>query len=278
MESEVKELVRLAEEADGKGLETGLSIPEEIHRREERQRALKAARGEMEKMYEEAQQSGDKKGKVLDKYQHNFTDSDSRIMKAGSGQHFEQCYNAQAAVDTEGSMLILGGYVTQHANDKKELEPAVASVSVEVREVDTVSADNGFYSDEAVESVECKQEDGEQEGPEVYCAVEKSHHGKTVEDLKKKPPMGRPPENMTAKEKMSRKMKTKKGKEVYKKRKETVEPVFGIIKHVMGFRQFMLRGKEKVNTEWSLMITAYNFKKLHRLICGMRLSECLVHS
>jgi hypothetical protein len=175
-------------------------------------------------------------------------------------------------------MLILGGYVTQHVNDKKELKPAVDSVSVEVREVDTVSADNGYYSDEAVEAVEGKQDDGDQEGPEVYCAVEKGRHGKTVEDLKKKPPIGRPPENLNTKEKMSRKLKTKRGKEVYKKRKETVEPVFGIIKNVIGFRQFMLRGIEKVNTEWSLVRVAYNFKKLHRLICGMRLSECLVHN
>jgi hypothetical protein len=230
----------------------------------------------MEKMYEEAQDSGEKKDKKLEEYQHNFTDSDSRIMKAGNGKHFEQCYNAQAAVDTEGSMLILGGYVTQHVNDKKELEPIVDSVSSEVREVDTVSADNGYYSGEAVDAVEGKQEDGGQEGPEVYCAVEKARHGKTVEDMKEKPPAGRPPENMNAKEKMALKLKTKEGKDVYKKRKETVEPVFGIIKNVMGFRQFMLRGIEKVNTEWSLVRTAYNFKKLHRLICGMRLSECLV--
>jgi transposase len=278
MESEVKELVQLAEEADGKGLETGLSIPEEIQRREERQRVLKAARAEMEKMYEEAQQTGEKRGKKLEEYQHNFTDSDSRIMKAGNGKHFEQCYNAQAAVDTEGSMLILGGYVTQHVNDKKELKPIVDSVSVEVREVNTVSSDNGFYSDEAVQAVERKQEDGEQKGPEVYCAVEKGHHGKTVEDLKGKPPMGSPSESMSEKEKMARKLKTKEGKEIYKKRKETVEPVFGIIKNVMGFRQFMLRGVEKVNTEWSLVRTAYNFKKIHRLIGGIRLSECLAYS
>jgi hypothetical protein len=278
LEAEVKELVRLAAEADGQGLESGLSIPEEIQRREDRQAALQAARAEMEKMYKEAQETGENKDKKLDTYQHNFTDGDSRIMKAGSGKHFEQSYNAQAAVDTEGSMLILGGYVTQHANDKKELQPAVASVSAEVRKVNTVSADNGFYSEEAVQAVEGKQEDGTQEGPEVFCAVEKCRHGKTVEDLKKKPPMGRAPANMSVKEQMARKLKTKQGKKVYKKRKETVEPVFGIIKSVMGFRQFMLRGLEKVNTEWSLVRAAYNFKKLHRLIGGMRLSECLAHS
>src|SRR5215469_280354 len=173
LEAEVKELVRLAEEADGKGLEAGLSIPEEIQRREERQAALKTAREEMEQMYKEAQDAGEKTGKKLETYQHNFTDGDSRIMKAGNGKHFEQSYNAQAAVDTEGSMLILGGYVTQHANDKKELEPAVASVPAEVREVSTVSADNGFYNEEAIDAVEGKEEGGKPAGPKVFCAVGK---------------------------------------------------------------------------------------------------------
>jgi hypothetical protein len=199
-------------------------------------------------------------------------------MKAGSGRHFEQCYNAQAAVDTEGSMLILGGYVTQNVNDKKELEPIVSSISADVREVAHVSLDSGYYSEEAVAAVEKANEKGEREGPEIFCAVEKSRHGKTVDDLKKKPPNeDEPVENMSAKEKMAKKLKTDEGKAIYKKRKETVEPVFGIIKHVMGFRQFMLRGLEKVNTEWSLVMLAYNFKRLHRLIGGMRLSECLAY-
>jgi transposase len=277
LEAEVKELVRLAEEADGQSLETGLSIPDEIQRREERQAALKAAKAEMEKMYDEAKQSGEKKNKKLETYQHNFTDSDSRIMKAGSGKHFEQSYNVQAAVDTEGSMLLLGGYVTQNGNDKKELVPLVSSVSAEVRDVTDVSADSGFYSEEAVASVEKVNESGEREGPEVFCAVEKSRHGRTVDDLKKKPSNEyEPAESMSVKEKMAKKLKTDEGKRIYKKRKETVEPVFGIIKHVMGFRQFMLRGIDKVDTEWSLVRVAYNFKRLHRLIGGIRLSECLV--
>ena len=120
-------------------------------------------------------------------------------------------------------------------------------------------------------------EEGEKEGPEVYCPTEKGKHGRSVDDLKKKRPMGRPKAKMSKKEKMARKLKTKKGKAIYKKRKETIEPVFGIIKNVMGFRQFMLRGIEKVNIEWSLVRTAYNFKKLHTLIGGMKLSGCLAN-
>jgi len=277
MKEEVKELMKMAEEADGKAVEEGIKIPEEIGRREERQAALEAARAEMEKMYKEAEKEGTHKGKALEEYQHNFTDKDSRIMKAGSGKHFEQSYNAQIAVDTEGSMLILGGYVTEQGNDKGELVKAVGSVAGEVREVNSVSADSGFYSEEAVQAVERINEKGEREGPEVFCAVEKGHHGKKVEDLKKQPPKGRPPKNLSAKEKMARKLKTKKGEQTYKKRKETVEPVFGIIKSVMGFRQFMLRGIEKVNTEWLLVRTAYNFKRLHTLMAGLRLSECLAY-
>ena len=275
LKKEVKQLMLLAEEADGKALETGLSIPDEIKLRKDRKKALEKARGEMEKMYEAAQEEDAKRQKKLEEYQHNFTDSDSRIMKIGNSEHYEQSYNAQAAVDTEGSMLILGGYVTQNANDKQELALVVAGVDKGVREIDAVSADTGFYSEEAVEAVEKINENGQREGPEVFCAVEKGHHGKRVDDLIKKPPMGRPPSNMTCKEKMIRKLKTKRGKNIYKKRKETVEPVLGIIKSVMGFRQFMLRGIEKVNIEWSLVRVAYNFKRLHRLMEGLSLSECL---
>jgi hypothetical protein len=153
--------------------------------------------------------------------------------------------------------------------------PALSSVPPEAYEVDSASIDNGFYNEKAIAAVEKVNAEGKREGPEVYCAVGKGRHGRTVEDLKKKKPMGRPPKNMSAKEKMARKLKTKKGKSIYKKRKETVEPVFGIIKHVMGFRQFMLRGIEKVDTEWELVKVAYNFKRLHNLIGRRSLSECL---
>jgi hypothetical protein len=275
MKEEVKKLTKMAEEVDGGELEEGLNIPDEIKRRKDRQAALKAAKAAMEEMYKEAEARGEKGGKKLEEYQHNFTDKDSRIMKAGNGKHFEQSYNAQAAVDTEGSMLILGGYVTQHVNDKLELKAIVDSVTEEVREIKTVSVDSGYYSEEAVDAVEQPDEAGNRRGPDVHCAVEKGKHGRSVEDLKKKAPEGRPRANMSKKEKMIRKLKTKKGKSIYKKRKETVEPVFGIIKSVMGFRQFMLRGIEEVNAEWALVMVAYNFKRLHNLIAGKGLTECL---
>jgi hypothetical protein len=214
------------------------------------------------------------KEKVPDKYRYNFTDSESRIMKAGNGQHFERSYNARAAVDVEGSMLIPGGYVTNHGNDKLELPEIVGAVDKEVRETDTVSADTGFYGEEAVKKVERVNGEGEQEGPTVYCAVEKTGHHKSVKDLEKKPNEEPPPAVPGAKEKMGQRLKTEEGKEIYGKRKETVEPVFGIIKQAMGFRQFLLRGIEKVNTEWKLVTLAYDFKKLHRPTYGISLPEC----
>ena len=103
-------------------------------------------------------------------------------MKAGSGEHMEQAYNAQAVIDTEGSMLLLGGYVTDHANDKKELEPAVASVASSIREVSVVCADTGYYSEKAVTNVEAAGT-----GLVVYCAIERQGHHRTVEDLERKP-------------------------------------------------------------------------------------------
>jgi transposase len=303
LEKEVEELMKKAEEADSTPLEEGLTIPAEIARREERKAALEEAREAMERRYQEAAEeegkgkgggkpagTGGGEGKSAekmdkakenrgetppDKYQYNFTDPESRIMKEGNGKHFEQDYNAQAAVDTEGSMLVVGGYVTNHGNDKKELSPTVASVDPQIREVKNVAADTGYYSEEAVNEVEqVNEETGKQAGPEVYCAVEKGTHHKSVKDLEKKKKPGRPAKNETAKQKMGRRLKTKKGKKIYKKRKETVEPVFGIIKSVMGFRQFMLRGLEKVNLELDLVMKSYNFKKLHKLIHGIPVPRC----
>jgi transposase len=292
LELEIEELTRKAEEADNAPLEDGLVLPDEIKRRSDRKLALERARSIIEERYadvkqekqreyeakkgvrDELRKNGTKpKGKdpqpppsaPPDDMQFNFTDEGSRIMKAGSGQHFEQSYNAQAAVDTEGSMLILGQYVTNHANDKRELKPCVASVVPSVREVNTASADTGYFSEKAVMEIEAGGN-----GPSVYCAVEKQGHHRSVGDLLKKAEPDAPPDNATVKEKMAYRLKTKEGRAIYKKRKETVEPVFGIVKSALGFRQFLLRGLEKVAIEWDVVTLAYNFKRLHKL-CGGRL-------
>lgn len=287
LELEVKELMERAEQADAKESKETLDIPVELARREKRVAALKQARAVIEERAKElaaAQQpefeakqaarqaqrdAGQKpRGKEPNppseqpnpKAQYNFTDPESGIMKAGNGQHFEQAYNAQAAVDQ--AMLIVGERVSVAANDKQELVPTAASISpVVVEEVKAVLVDSGFYSEAAVQAVEEKPE-GTLTGLTVYAAVEKLSHHKTVADLLPQPEPAVPGPEATAKEIMAHRLKTEAGKALYKFRKQTVEPVFGIIKEVMGFRRFLLRGREKVSLEWTLVCVSYNLKRM----------------
>ena len=198
-------------------------------------------------------------------------DEDSRIMKAGNGKHYEQAYNAQAAVETD-SMLIVGARVSQNPNDKEELAPDLESVREEVFKPEAVLADSGFYSEEAVAKVE------KADGPTVYAAVEKHDHHVSVEDMEKKAEAPEPGEDASAVEKMRHRTQTKSGKALYKLRKQTVEPVFGIIKEVMGFRRFSLRGKDNVDTEWVLVCLAYNMKRLFNLKddCALMAQKCMI--
>jgi hypothetical protein len=196
--------------------------------------------------------------------QYNFTDPESRIMKAGSGQHFEQSYNAQAAVEVD-SRLIVGERVSQAPNDKEQLAPTVAAVRPPVESVAAVLTDSGFYSEAAVQAVE-QDAAGQPTGTTVYAAVEKKEHHRTVRDLERKDDPGAPATGASVVEIMKHRLQTAPGKAKYKLRQQTVEPVFGIIKSVLGFRQFLLRGKEKVGLEWKLVCLAYNFKRLHRMV------------
>ena len=181
LENEIEELTRKAEEIDRAPLNDGLTLPDEIKCRADRKKALEKAREVIEERYKDtrAQKQTEyekkkrdwddqrKNGKSPrgrdpkppkedppDSSQFNFTDDESRIMKAGNSKHFEQAYNAQAAVDTEGSMLVLGEYVTNHANDKLELNPAVKSVAPEIRKVNDAPADTGYFSEKAVLELE----------------------------------------------------------------------------------------------------------------------------
>ena len=236
LELEVKQLLEKAEQADSTPLQDGLSIPEEIQRREQRKAKLAEARAEIEarararaaaemaeykeKLEERAQRkaAGEKvrgpepkttseQPKPSDQY--NFTDPESRIMKAGSGQHFEQSYNAQAAVELE-SRLIVGERVSQAPNDKQELAPTVAAI-VPTVSVAAVLTDSGFFSEEAVQKVE-QTESGNPTGTVVYAAVEKTSHHRTVADLEKKPEPEPLAEGASVSEVMKRRMKTAQGK------------------------------------------------------------------
>jgi len=281
LDLEVKELLAKAEQADSTPLEDGLTIPEEIQRRQERKAKLAAARAEIEaraqaraaaemaqykaKLEERAAQKDQGKKprgpepkepspqpKPGDQY--NFTDPESRIMKAGSGQHFEQSHNAQAAVEVD-SRLIVGERVSQAPNDKEQLGPTVAAVGQPVASVAAVLTDSGFYSEAAVKAVE-QNAAGQPTGTTVYAAVEKKEHHRTVSDLERKDDPVAPAAGASVGEIMKHRLQTAAGKAKYKLRQQTVEPVFGIIKSVLGFRQFLLRGKEKVGLEWKLVCLA----------------------
>lgn len=287
LEGEVHALMALAEQADREARPDTLKIPEEIARREQRLAKLKQAQAVIEARHaaRTVEKQRDYEAKTVERAarraggervgghdpkppsatpeatdQYNFTDPESRIMKAGNGAHFEQSYNAQAAVDTEGSLLVLGAYVTDAPNDKQQLEPAVKSVVTEVRDLTHVLADSGFFSEAAVAAVEG---DG---GPTVYAAVEKTGHHRTLADLMAVPEPETPASGATDRDAMRRRLRTAVGRAAYKKRKETVEPVFGIIKAAMGFRRFLLRGLRKVSLEWSLVTLAYNFRRVARLL------------
>jgi len=285
LKAEVAELMAKAEAADKADLPDGLSIPDELARREERLKKLAEARAKIEarakERYErelaeyraklaarEAKQkaSGRKPGgkppeppvegpRPTD--QINLTDEESRIMPV-SGGGFEQCYNAQAVV-AESSLLVVASDVAQAPNDKQQLEPMLAKTGAlpkELGEAETVLADNGYFSEANVTACGAA-------GVEPLIALGRdAHHQSLRERFADAPP---PPENPTPVEAMAHRLQTPEGKKLYAKRKHTPEPVFGIIKSVLGFRQFLLRGLEKVKAEWTLVTLAWNMKRMFAL-------------
>lgn len=290
LDLEVQELMNRAQQAENQETKDALDIPAELTRRADRKAALQQARQVIEERAKEmaAAQQADYEAKQAQrraqreagrsprgpgptppsatpdpKAQYNFTDPQSRIMKAGIGQHFEQSYNAQAAVDE--ALLIVGERVSVAANDKQELVPTAVAISpVVAPEVRTLLIDSGFYSEAAVHKVEQKP-DGTASGVIVLAAVEKLSHHKTVADLLPSPEPMAPRPEATAKDVMAYRLKTAAGKTLYKLRRQTVEPVFGIIKEVLGFRRFSLRGHLKVSLEWTLVCASYNLKRLFTL-------------
>lgn len=283
LQQEVKQLMALAESEDRKQVPDGMDVPQEIARRQERLAALDEAKRKLEerarerdiqaqKEYEskvakrQAKRDAGKKpgGKdpepptsgPQDKDQINLTDEESRIMKVGSG--FDQCYNAQAAVDTD-SMLIVGGFVTQAGNDSQQIQPMLEVLTrrqEQLGQVSQVLADTGYFS--AANVAAC-----EQAGIEPMIAMKREQHHLPVLDRFTEPPPLSPDAN--AVETMAHRLKTKTGRADYALRKQTVEPVFGIIKHVMKFRQFLVRGKQQVAHEWKLVALAWNLKRMNTL-------------
>lgn len=289
LDLEIGELLVKAEQADSTPLDDGLSIPEEVERRVQRKAMLAKARAEMEaRAYaraqaerpeykakvakREAQQAAGKKprGKKPTapsevpeaKDQYNFTDPESRIMKTG-GSGFQQCYNAQAAVEVD-SRLIVGQRVSSAPNDKEQLVPNVAAIEPAAGPLCEVLIDSGFVSEAAITVVETGSK-GTHSGLRVLAAVKRERHGRTVAQLEKKDDPPEPAADAPFAERIAHRVATKTGRARYKLRQQTVEPVFGIIKEAMGFRRFSMRGEAKVAIEWDLVSLAYNVKRLFHI-------------
>jgi len=261
----------------------GLDIPYEIRIREDRIKKIAEIKTEIEKRaqmrYEQEKAEYDAKAAIReakeaergrkfggkkpkepapdprDKDQVNFIDEDSRIMPT-SGDGFIQGYNAQAGTDIE-TMLIVSQYVSQKTNDKQEVTPALAELDrlpEALGKVEKAALDSGYFSAENVDELI-------EQDIEPYIPSGRQSHNTSLEKRLAEPPEP-PTENATPVEVMQYRMKTPQGKKFYAKRKSTVEPVFGIIKEIMGFRHFMLRGLYAVKREWTLVCIAYNLKRL----------------
>ena len=189
----------------------------------------------------------------------NLTDPESRIMPNAS-KGFEQAYNAQAAVDVE-SMLIVASHISQNPNDKQEIEPAlmeVAKLPGEAAEVGAILADTGYFS--ATNVTLCN----DKKITPLIATKRDKHNQSPSKRFMEAPPLK---EGVDPIERMKHHLQTLAGRRLYGKRKCTIEPVFGVIKHVLGFRQFLLRGLEAVQGEWSLVCIAWNIKRLHKITC-----------
>jgi transposase len=282
LKAEVAELLAKAEAADQTDSPDGMSVPEELARRKDRLAKLAMAREKIEARAKEryarelaeheakmaareakAAATGKKPGGKapqppvegpLPKDQINLTDEESRIMPVAGGG-FEQCYNAQAAVAAD-SLLVIAADVVQAPNDKQQIEPMLNQIGAlpdELGEVDTLLADTGYFSAANVDACNAA-------GIEPMIAMGRQPHHPPVGELFCDDPEA--PENPTPVEAMAHRLKTHAGRDLYALRKQIPEPVFGIIKSVMGFRQFMLRGIDKVRGEWRLVTMAWNMKRM----------------
>jgi transposase len=282
---DIAALMKQAEQMDWQAEDQGQSLPDEIARREKLLTKMQQAREHLEKqakqraraeqaqyerkLAEREKREGKHKGKEPkpptdtpeDKAQVNLTDADSRLMRKNKREGYTQSYNCQAAVDADGSQLILSGHVTQCASDANELKPALEGVDESIGQVETALADSGYVNADEIERLE-------EDGVKLYVAVSRrENHDERRYDYRPKSATDKPPKQVKDPRlvAMREKLDTPEGKKTYGKRKQTVEPVFGIIKQAMGYRQFLLRGLKKVSGEWSLVRLAYNMKRLWML-------------
>ena len=287
LQAEVNELFDLAKAADGGQLPTEMNIPDEIERRQQQRERLAEAKKVLEaraqagyevekaeydaKMQARAEKEA-KNGRKLrgrppkpptpgpcDKDQYNFTDPESRIMKNATNSGFDQHYNVQVVVEHD-SRLIVGNWLCDHTNDKQAALPTIDTVPPELGQPKKANLDTGYFSESNIAGLE-------ERGFDPYIATGRSPHhqgwraffGDNLDPL---------PDGASVKEQMAYKLRTEIGNALYRLRKSTVEPVIGIIKEVLGFRQFSLRGLCATGGEWTLVCLAYNLKRMHTLQIG----------
>ena len=282
LKQEVQELLALAEQTDTANIPDGMSLPQELKLREDRLAVMATAKAKIaaraaeryarekaefdEKMSNRQAKEEETKKKprgktpiapvpgARDSDQINLTDEESRIMPV-SGGGFEQCYNAQAGVDAH-TMLVVATTVTQAPNDKQQVQPMIKVLQKQapkLGDVETLIADTGYCSEKNV--VACN----ETKIVPLIAVTRQDHHPHWSERFTEPAPLKA---NATPMESMTHRLTTQAGRAAYAIRKQTVEPVFGIIKSVMGFRQFSLRGLRKVTGEWSLVCLAWNIKRM----------------
>jgi len=286
LRQEVGELFELGEQVDQgeKQLPEGLILQDEIAIREERLASLAQAKAVLEARakeryeaeqaeYEAKLREREKKARKHhrkpkgrppqppepgpgDKDQYNFTDPDSRIMKNSTDKGVDQHYNVQVAAD-QGSLLIVGHALSNHPNDKKEAVPTLDAIAPQLGKPRAAALDNGYFSETNIHAFQERE-------VEAYIATGREPHHKDWHTFFAELP--KPPgEEASPKEKMAYKLQTEIGKAIYRLRKCTVEPVIGIIKEILGFRQFSLRGLWAATGEWCLVCLAFNLKRMHTL-------------
>jgi len=297
VQAEVAALFALAEQAEGQGVPPGLVVAEEIARRETRLAQLAVAKAVLEARAAEryaaeqaeyeaklaeraakAERTGKQPGGKppapptpgpREKDQYNFTDPESRIMKNGTDAGFDQHYNAQLVV-AHASLLVVGTSLSPHPNDQQEVEPTLDAIVPALGTPTAVALDAGFFSAANIRACE-------QRGIDPYIAPGREAHQQTLADLLAPTPVP-PPEGASPRVRMAYKLRTPEGHAIYRARKRTVEPVIGIVKEGLGFRQFSLRGEQAAAGEWCLVCLAYNLKRLYVLLGGVLPSVALAQA
>ena len=287
LRAEVEALFVLGTQADQGSLPDGLVVSDEIALREARlarlaeAKAVLEARAQERDALEQAEYTANVREREAkarhtgkpprgrppspptpgprDDDQYNFTDPESRMLKNSTNQGFDQHYNAQGAVD-QASLLIVGHSLSNHPTDQAEVAATVDAIPVALGTPDAAALDNGYFSAANIRVLEARAID-------PYIATGREPHHWDWEAYVAAAPAP-PPADASPKEQMAYKLQTAVGKAIYRLRKCTVEPVIGIIKEVLGFRQFSLRGEQAAGGEWCLVCVAFNLKRLHSLVVG----------